>query len=205
MFRVDAQKSELSRGMSRSYKAVGIMVLFLVVLNLRAETVMDMLTPGCAMRHAVFPFYRQPDLKLSTVVRVEKACLDYEHNGFFHIGLLPVGALEGVTIEICDPGSAADSFEQMQRWLDAGGGRRVELRQVKFLFSTNSLEAGTVRCGAGHRWELRDGVRLVSGGHETRAQRATFQISGREAGQVILRQTPQVTNSFLGLPGRREP
>jgi hypothetical protein len=172
----------------------------LAFLSGHAETVMDFLTPGCTVRHAVFPFYHQPDLKLSTVVQVEKGYLDYERNGFFHIGLLPIGALEGVTIEIHDTGSAADSFQQMQRWLGVGSGRRVELRQVKFLFSTNSLEAGLVKCRGGNRWELLDGVRLVSGGHETRVQRATFQISGRDTGQVVLQQTPQATNSFLGLP-----
>jgi hypothetical protein len=171
-------------------------------LDGQAETVMDILKPGCMVRQAVFPFYSQPERKLSTVVRVERAYLDYERKGFFHIGILPVGALEGVTIEVRDSRSAGDAFQQIQRWLGAGGGRRVELRQVKFLFSTNSLEAGKVECRAGDRWELLHGVRLVSGGNETRAQRATLQVSGRDAGQVALEGAPQVTNIFPGLtPG----
>jgi len=176
----------------------------LAFLNGHAGTVMDILTPGRTVRHAIFPFYHQPDLKLSSVVQIEKAYLDHQQNGFFHIGFLPVGALEGVTIEIHDTGSAAESFQQMQRWLGAGGGRRVELRQVKFLFSTNTLEAGIVQCRDGNHWVLLDGVRLVSGGHETLAPRATLQISGRDTGQVVLEQTPQMTNSFLGLPGGPE-
>ena len=161
---------------------------------------MDLLTPGHTVQHTVFPIYRQPDLKLSAVVQVQKAYLDHQRNGFFHIGLLPVGALEGVTIEFHDASSAGDSFQQMQRWLGAGNGRRVELRQVKFLFSTNRLEAGAVQCRAGDRWELLGGVRLVSGGHETRAQRATLEISGPDAGRVVLEQKPPMTNSFLGSP-----
>jgi hypothetical protein len=161
---------------------------------------MDILKPGCTVRHAVFPFYSQPERKLSTVVHVEKAYLDYERKGLFHIGILPVGALEGVTIEIRDTRSAGDAFQQMQRWLSGGGGRRVELRQVKFLFSTNSLEAGKVQCRAGNRWELLDGVRLVCSGNELHAERATFQVCGQETGQVVLEERPQVTHNFLGLP-----
>jgi hypothetical protein len=175
-------------------------VLCLTFLDGQAGTVMDLLKPGCTVRHAVFPFYSQPERKLSTVVHVERAYLDYERKGFFHIGFLPVGALEGVTIEVRDTRSPGDAFQQVQRWLGAGSGRRVELRQVKFLFSTNSLEAGKVQCRDGDRWELLDGVRLVCGGNETRARRATFQVSGRDAGQVVLEEEPQLTNSFLGLP-----
>ncbi len=171
-------------------------------LDGQADTVMDLLKPGCTVRHAVFPFYSQPERKLATVVHVERAYLDYERKGFFHIGILPVGALEGVTIEVRDSRSAGEAFQQMQRWLGAGGGRRVELRRVKFLFSTNSLEAGKVECRAGDRWELLEGVRLVCGGKETRAQRATLQISGRNAGQVMLEEAHEATNIFPGLtPG----
>jgi hypothetical protein len=132
-------------------------------------------------------------------VQVERAYLDYQRKGLFHIGILPVGALEGVTVEFRDAPSAADSIQQMQRWLGAKGGRRVELRQVKFLSSTNSLEAGKMECRDGQRWELLDGVRLVFGGHETRARRATFQVSGKDAGQVVLEERPQGTQNFLSL------
>jgi hypothetical protein len=183
----------------RLFQTFAIVVCCLAFLNGRAETVMDILTPGRTVHHAIFPFYHQPDLKLSTVIQIEKGYLDHQRNGFFHIGLLPVGALEGVTIEVHDSGSAAESFQQMQRWLGVGGGRRVELRQAKFLFSTNTLEAGTVQCRDNSHWVLLDGVRLVSGGHETCARRGTFQISGPDAGQVVLEQTPQMTNNFLGL------
>src|SRR5580700_7578561 len=131
--------------MKKPCQTMACAVLCLAFLSGRAETVMDFLKPGCTVRHAVFPFYHHPDLKLSTVVQVEKAYLDYQRKGFFHLGIMPVGALEGVTIDFRDAGSAADTFEQMQRWLGAGGGRRVEMRQVKFLFSTNTLEAAKVQ------------------------------------------------------------
>lgn len=188
--------------MKRFLQIIASVALCLTFLEGQADTVMDILKPGCTVRNAVFPFYSQPERKLSTVVHVEKAYLDYERKGFFHIGVLPVGALEGVTIEVRDTRSAGEAFQQMQRWLGAGSGRRVELRQVKFLFSTNSLEAGKVQCRAGDRWELLDGVRLVCGGNEARARRATLQISGQDAGQVVLEETPELTYSFPGLrPG----
>ena len=184
--------------MRRVLQTIAVGALCLAFLDGRAETVMDILKPGCTVRHAVFPFYSEPDRKLSTVVTVEKAYLDHQRKGFFHIGILPVGALEGVTIEIRDTRRATDAFQQVQRWLGAGSGRRVELRRVKFVFSTNSLEAGTALCRAGDRWELLDGVRLVSGGNERRAQRAALQVAGREAGQVVLEDTPEVANIFPG-------
>jgi len=187
------------RAMKKALQTIIISALCLAFQNGRAETVMDFVKPGCTVRHAVFPFYSEPDRKLSAVVRVEKARMDYQRKGFFHIGVLPVCAMEGVTIEILDTRTAAGAFQQMQRWLGAGDENRVELRRVKFLFSTNSLEAGTAHCRAGNRWELLDGVRLVAGGNETRAERATFQVAGREAGQVVLEAAPEAARIFPSL------
>jgi hypothetical protein len=185
--------------MNRSLQTIACGVLCMAFFHGQAETVMEVLKSGGTMRHAVFPLYSQPDSKLSTIIHVDKAYLDHKRKGFFHIGILPVGALEGVTVEVRDTRSAADVFQQMQRWLGAGGDR-VELRQVKILVSTNSLEAGLVQCRDGNRWELQDGVRMVSGGSETRGKRATLQVSGQEAGQVVLDGSAHVTNIFPGSP-----
>ena len=129
---------------------------------------------GYSLQHAVIPIYSETNRQLSTIIRVDKAYLDYERKGFFHIGILPMGALEGVTFEVRTPGSARQTLQEMGRWLGGGAGNRVELRQVKFVFQTNTLEAGRVQARSRDRWELL-GVRMVCDGAETRASRGTLE------------------------------
>jgi hypothetical protein len=155
----------------------------------------DLLRQGFAVRHAVIPLYSEPDRTLSTVLRIDRCGVDYQRKGFFRIGVLPVQVLEGVTFELQDPASAPASLERVRRWF--GDESRVELRNVKFVFRTNTLEAARVHFGAGQQWQLLDGVRLVCGGKETRTARATFRVSSGQDGQVILETAPRSTNTFL--------
>ncbi|MGA2747791.1 MAG: hypothetical protein ABSG59_03365 [Verrucomicrobiota bacterium] len=165
----------------------------------QAQTLAELLQNGYSLQHAVIPLYSETDRQLSTVVHVDKAFLDYQRKGFFRIGILPMGALEGVTFEVRNAASAPRTLHQLGRWLGGGDGSRVELRQVKFLYQTNSLEAGRVQVRSADRWDLFDGVRMVCGGAERRASRATLEISGQRAGQVVLDAAPDSTNAFLGL------
>jgi len=163
-----------------------------------AQSVSDLLQEGLSVPHAVIPLYTDPPRKLAAVVRVDRAYLDYERKGFFHIGLFPVVALEDVTFEARDTASPSASLACVRRWLGAKAGQRIEMRRVKFLFSsTNRLEAGLARCAAEDRWELLNGVRVISGASEARAPRAILEMAGPRAGQVILETVPPSTNTFL--------
>jgi hypothetical protein len=164
----------------------------------RAQTLYDLLRRGGRVEHAVFPIYSQSDRQLCTVVNVDRVYLDYQRKGFFHIGLLPVGTLQGVTFEVRQSDTAAGTLAQLQHWL-GGGSSRMELRQVKFVFQTNSLEAGRIQIRSHDQWNLLDGVRSFSGGNEAHADRAILQVSGERSGQVILETQPPTTNVFLGL------
>jgi hypothetical protein len=150
------------------------------------------------MQHAVIPVYTEPEKNLSALVHVDKAYTDYEKRGFFHIGALPVAVLEGVTFEARDPAPAAQNLARLASWLGVDAGRHVELRRVKFAASpVSSLEADRVVLAGRDQWELLGGVRLVSGANETRAEKATLQVAGANAGQLILQTTPPSTNTFL--------
>ena len=163
-----------------------------------AQSVSDLLQQGVSAQRAVVPLYTTGSVKLSAVVRVDRAYLDYEHRGFFHIGMFPVGVLDGVTIEARDTADPLASLACLRHWLGTRAGQRIEMRRVRVVFSpTNRVEAGRARCGAGDRWELLDGVRFVSGSGEIQAPRATLEMAGPRAGQVILETVPRSTNTFL--------
>ncbi|MGP8200735.1 MAG: hypothetical protein ACLQU4_14670 [Limisphaerales bacterium] len=163
-----------------------------------AQNLSDLLQQGMSVQHAVVPLYPTGSFKLSAVVRVDRAFMDYQHKGFFRIGFLPIGVLDGVTIETRDTADPFASLACLRRWLGSKAGQRVEMRRVKFLISpTKSLEAGLARCGAGDRWDLLNGVRFVSGDGEVQASRATLEMAGPRAGQVIFETTPRTTNIFF--------
>ena len=163
-----------------------------------AQSVADLLQQGVSVQRAVVPLYTTGSFKLSAVVRVDRAFLDYQHRGFFRIGMFPIGVLDGVTFEARDTADPLASLACVRHWLGTKAGQRIEMRRVKFLFSpTSRLEAGLARCVAGDHWELLNGVRFVSGGGEVQAPRATLEMAGPRAGRVILETTPRTTNTFL--------
>jgi hypothetical protein len=163
-----------------------------------AQTVSDLLQQGVSVRRAVIPLYPAGSFKLSAVVRVDRAYLDYQRKGFFRIGLFPIVVLEDVTFEAQDTANPAASLACVRHWLGTRAGQRIEMRRVKFLLSpTNCLEAGLARCVAEDRLELRNGVRFVSGAGEVRAPRATLEMAGPRTGQVILETVPRSTTAFL--------
>jgi len=162
------------------------------------QSVSDLLQKGVSVQRAVVPLYTTGSFKLSAVVRVDRAFMDYQHRGFFHIGMFPIGVLDGVTFEARDTADPLASLACVRRWLGTKAGQRIEMRRVKFLFSpTNRLEAGLARCVAEDHWELLNGVRFVSGAGEVQAPRATLEMAGARGGRVILETVPRSTNTFL--------
>ena len=63
---------------------------------------------------------------------------------------------------------------------------------------TNRLESGRARLVADGRLALFDGVVFVSGTNQMRAARGVLQISGAQAGQIIMETTPPWTNGLIG-------
>ncbi len=172
-------------------------LLCFFLMKAGAQTVSELLRQGVSVQRAVVPLYTTGSFKLSAVVRVDRAYMDYQRKGFFRIGLLPIGVLDGVTYEARDLSSPAASLASLRRWLGPDAAKYVELRRVTLLLSpANRLEAGALRCLADGRWELRNGVRFVSGANDLRAPSATLQLTGSRVGQLILQTTPPTTNTL---------
>lgn len=179
-----------------------LLLVLAVAVESRAQLNSGLLSGNFRIHDALFPFYAGAEPKLCTVVRVEDIYTDCERRGFFRIGILPLEVMEGVGIEIRNPETAGDGLAQLHHWLESQGARRVELRRVKFLVDstvTNRVEAGRIRVAADGTWQLLDGVKLVSGTNETKAARATLQISGEQAGELVLETQPPATNFVFGL------
>jgi hypothetical protein len=173
-------------------------LLCFVLTQAGAQSVTDLLQQGVSVRRAVVPLYTTGTFKLSAVVRVDRAYMEYQRKGFFRIGMFPVGVLDGVTFETRDTADPLASLASVRHWLGTKAGQRLEMRGVKFLFSpTSRLEAGLARCVTQDHWELLNGVRFVSGAGEIRAAQAALEMGGPGGGRVILETVPRSTNTFL--------
>ncbi len=145
--------------------------------------------------------YSGTEAEPAAVVRLDRVYTDYERKGFFRIGILPIGVMEGVTFELQHPESVTNGLAQVDKWLGARAARRLELRRVSFLVSaptTNRLDTGRVRPAADGKLALLDGVNFLSGTNQVRAARGVLQVAGEEVGQLVLETTPPWTNNLFG-------
>jgi hypothetical protein len=177
-----------------------------LALPANAQSVADLLSGRFSARGIVTAFYEGTEQPPSLVVRIESVYTDYERKGFFRIGLLPVGVMEGVALELNHAEYATNSLAHLHQWLGPHSGKTLELRRLTLLVPagvTNRLESARARVGAGGKLDLFDGVSLVSGTNHLRAARGTLQVTGARAGEVVLETIPPCTNSLLPHPAKR--
>jgi hypothetical protein len=170
------------------------------VLPASGQFASDLLSGRFKAQGVVTAFYEGAEQTPSMVVRADAIYTDYERKGFFRIGLLPVGIMEGVTFELHHPESFTNSLAQMRGWLGSQAAKRMEFRKVSFLTfagETNRLESGRARFSSGGRWELLDGVRLLSGTNQVAAPHATLQVAGKQTGQLVMATDPPCTNNLF--------
>ena len=173
-----------------------------------ARPAADVLAGGIGLKGGVISLYSGTEEGPATVVRLDQAYADYESKGFFRIGLLPIGVMEGVTFELPHRESLTNSLAQLHRWLGARAAKRLELRRVTFLVSapvTNRLAAGRARVSLDGTLQLLDGVNFISGTNQLQAGRGVLQVTGEQAGQLILETSPPWTNSLFGCIAIPEP
>ncbi len=77
----------------------------------------DFVTDGTRLSGAVFDLYSGNEAEPAVVIRLDKAYTDYQSKGFFRIGLLPIGVIEGVTFRLQHPDSAANCLALIHHWL----------------------------------------------------------------------------------------
>ena len=161
----------------------------------------DLFTGQGRMRNSVVYLFdgKEPE---PTVVRVKDVFTDYESKGFFRIGVLPIGAFEGVTFELGARATVTNSLIKMHEWLSKDMRKRIELRHVRFLAAASPneyLEAERARLAVDGEWKLLGGVKYVAGANEWRAASATLQLTGEHAGRVILETSPALTNNLFAV------
>jgi hypothetical protein len=171
------------------------------VSNACSQSAADLFAGGLSLKGGVFALYNGNETEPATVVRLDKLYKDYECKGFFRIGILPIGVMEGVTFEVQHRESVTNNLAQLHEWLGPRGTRSLELRRVRFLVPapvTNCLETVRARLVAGGKLALFDGVSFVSGTNEIQAARGLLQITGDQAGQLVMETTPPWTNNLFG-------
>jgi len=149
---------------------------------------------------AVIPIYAGLEQKLVMVVRVDKIYTDYQRKGFFRIGVLPIGVMEGVTFEVRNTESLTNFLVQLRHWFRPQAAGRLEFRQVTLQNTapdSSRLQAGRMRVLSDGKWELQDDVRLYQGTNQIQANSAILQISGEQTGQIVLATTPPWTNNLF--------
>ena len=113
-----------------------------------------------------------------------------------------IGVMDGVTFELQHPESVTNSLAQLHQWLEPQGRPEIGIAPGQFPCIrpvTNRLETGRARLGrrrpAGivRRSEFR--VRDES---NCSAARGVLQISGAQAGRLVIETTPPWTNSLFG-------
>jgi hypothetical protein len=165
-----------------------------------ADSLIAELQQGVSLRHAVVPIYTDPPRELMLVVRVNAAFMDYERRGFFHIGMLPVAVLDGVTFEPQQPVLSAQVLDSLGHVLGVDSRNHAELRRVKFMAGPGRLlEADRVRCAPDGTWRLLGAVRLQQDDREIRAARGALYLTGKRAGLLVLDTTPRSIVNFLSV------
>lgn len=176
-------------------------ILFLLTgLSMQAQSGGDLFSGSWKARDVVIPFFMAPEQEPSLVLRVEKIYTDYERRGFFRIGVLPVGVMEGVTFDVRQVASITNSLARLHRWLGPGAANRLEFRQVSLQIAgtvTKRLRAGRIQVLPGGKWELLDGVSFSEGTHNVQAAHATLQIAGEQTGTLVMAGTLPWTNNIF--------
>jgi hypothetical protein len=152
------------------------------------------------LKGGVFVFYDAAGQEPSVLVRLGRAYTDYERRGFFRIGALPIGVMEGVTFEVYHPDSATNGLGQLHEWLEASAAKRTEIRHLEFIWSaatTNRLEISRARFDGRGSLVLLDGVRFLSGANEMHAPGGSLQLTGEHSGRLVLTTQPPWTNSLF--------
>jgi hypothetical protein len=166
-----------------------------------AQSAADVLAGESRFKGGVVALYNPKEMDAAAVVRFTQAYTDYESKGFFRIGILPIGVVEGVVFELPHPESVTNSLARVHQWLGPRTPKRLELRHVSFVVSaptTNRLETGRARLAAEGKLALLDGVTFTSGTNQIQAARGALQITGTQAGQLVMETVPPCTYNLFG-------
>ncbi len=127
---------------------------------------------------------------LSLIAQVHAACVfvDYEHWGFFRIGLLPVLVAENVQVKIQSAECLTNALADLRSWHQpASGCRQLELRNLEITMNGENqprLRAAIARVGPDGAVKLSTVAVRNAAGQEVSLLKAALQISGPSAGRL---------------------
>jgi hypothetical protein len=151
--------------------------------------------------------------ELLPVIIVHAAAIheDYQRRGFFRIGVLPMLALESLTLEVRDPEHLSGALTNATAFLARKGGARkaLEGRDFTLSFSTRShgrVTAHSVRLEGRDAWSLAQGTVDMPPAEPVSFRQATLTISGPQAGDLLCETTSgPVRISLKSLLSTRNP
>jgi hypothetical protein len=128
------------------------------------------------------------DSSLVAKIHADRFFTDYEHHGFFRIGLLPVAVVENVKIQIYSVEGLTNALFAMRQWHRSSAGvRRLELRNLKVVIAGETrprLLASRARIGNDSTLDLFDVSLTSPEGQVVSLPKAALQIAGRSAGRL---------------------
>jgi hypothetical protein len=140
---------------------------------------------------AVMPIYPDTGVQPLAIIRVDKIFVDHQRRGFFRIGVLPMLAMEGLSIELCDTNQLIVALTNVQSCLSFKGGSSsvVEGRDFSLLCPGGKSEFIHARLARleNKEWKLVNGTLSRPGTNSIQFQEAVLGITGKEAGNVICR------------------
>ncbi len=160
----------------------------------------DLFSGNGWVRGAVIPIFLRPGEPPALVVRADNIYRDYQRKGFFRIGLLPLGVMEGVTFEVRNIEGLSNSLVRLDRWLGPRAASRFEFRQATIQLPgimTHRLQAGRIHFLPGGTCELLDEVRAEIGTNQVQATHATLRLTGDRTGLLVMATTPPWTTNFF--------
>jgi hypothetical protein len=124
------------------------------------------------------------------IVRTRAIHEDYQRRGFFRIGVLPMLALERLTLEVRDPEHLSGVLTNATALLGRKGEARkaVEGRDFALSFSSKPdglVTARSVRLEGRDAWSLAQGAVDMPPGKPVNFRQATLTISGPQAGDLL--------------------
>lgn len=140
------------------------------------------------------PLYAPGSVEPSVLVKIDRVHKDYQRQGFFRIGALPILAADTVVVRVADTNHAMGLLAKLDvRLQQTGAAKAIEWRRVSFLFreeTTARLQARRMRVAPGEILELFDG-QVRTSTNEVRFARARLHLSGEQKGRLTARTSPE--------------
>jgi hypothetical protein len=155
--------------------------------------------------------YLKSELLPVATVRAGAIHKDYQRRGFFRIGVLPMLALEGLTLEVRDPEHLSGVLTNATAFLARKGeaSKAVEGRDFVLSFSSKPdgrVTARSVRLEGREAWSLAQGTVEMPPGQPVNFRQATLTISSPQAGDLLCETTNGPLRFCLhSLPSNRKP